>query len=235
MLFESQGPRLPVAAMCGDSNKMPPRGQKRACVLTHPSGTLLPARTRSLPCTQSAGENLQWRTSADSCPLRTFSIANETSARGGSDWETPSLRRSAGQVSIRPEVELGRRINGTSDTDQADEVAAATLTVLKGAKSDDNVNLGKHLKKIESIVSLKKPNTLTNDTNLGELSELERIKVFVKAERSPHLSQVKDAVENKRKFTKGVLKLFGTTTIDLSADGDEDDDSDEALQAFVDS
>ena len=50
---------------------------------------------------------------------------------------------------------------------------------------------------------------------------------------------MKDAVENKRKSTKGVLKLFGTTTIDLSADeeadGDEDDDSDEALQAFVDS
>ena len=58
-------------------------------------------------------------------------------------------------------------------------------------------------------------------------------------ERSPHLGQVKDTVENKRKSTKGVLKLFGTTTIDLSADeeadGDEDDDSDEALQAFVDS
>ena len=35
------------------------------------------------------------------------------------------------------------------------------------------------------------------------------------------------------------MKLFGATTIDLSADeeakGDEDDDSDEALQAFVDS
>ena len=50
---------------------------------------------------------------------------------------------------------------------------------------------------------------------------------------------MKDTVENKRKSTKGVLKLFGTTTIDLSADeeadGDEDDDSDEALQAFVDS
>ena len=110
--------------------------------------------------------------------------------------------------------------------------------MLKGAKSNDNVNLGKHLKKIESIVSLKKPNTL-NGTNLGELSELERIKVFVKAERSPHLDQVRDAVENTRKFTKGVLKLFGMTTIDLSAgeeaEGDDDDDSDEALQAFVDS
>ena len=113
------------------------------------------------------------------------------------------------------------------------------LTVLKGAKSEDNVNLGKYLKKIESIVSLKEPNTLTDDTNLGELSELERIKLFVKAERSPHLSQMNDAVENKRKSTKGAPKLFGTTTIDLGsgaeAEEDEDDDIDEALQAFVDS
>lgn len=73
----------------------------------------------------------------------------------------------------------------------------------------------------------------------SELPGHGRIKLFVKAERSPHLSQVKDAVENKRKSTKGVLKLFGTTTIDLGtgedAEGDEDDDSDEALQAFVDS
>ena len=121
----------------------------------------------------------------------------------------------------------------------SEEVARATLTVLKGAKSEDNVNLGKYLKKIESIVSLKEPNTLTDETNLGELSELERIKLFVKAELSPHLGQVKDAVENKRKSTKGVLKLFGTATFDLGsgaeAEEDEDDDIDEALQAFVDS
>ena len=42
-------------------------------------------------------------------------------------------------------------------------------------------NIGKVLMKIESIVNLKEPNTLTADTNLDELSELERIKLFVKA------------------------------------------------------
>ena len=92
---------------------------------------------------------------------------------------------------------LHREIRLVLPSFYSDEVAAATLTMLKGAKSDDNVNLGKHLKKIESIVSLKKPNTL-NGTNLGKISELEQIKVFVKAERSPHLNQVRDAVKNGR-------------------------------------
>ena len=130
---------------------------------------------------------------------------------------------------------LHREIRLVLPSFHSTDVAEATASKLKGAKSDDNINLGKHLKKIESIVSLKEPNTLTDHEMLDELSELERIKLFVKAERSPHLGRVKEAVENKRKSTKGVLKLFGTTTIDLSTGEDEDDDSDEALQAFVDS
>ncbi|EJK51962.1 hypothetical protein THAOC_28816, partial [Thalassiosira oceanica] len=69
--------------------------------------------------------------------------------------------------------------------DQANEVAAATLKVLKGAKSDDNVNLGKHL---------------------------EEDRVDRQLEGAEHSECTGE-----------------------EAEGDEDDDSDEALQAFVDS
>ena len=91
-----------------------------------------------------------------------------------------------------------------------EDVANATASALKSAKSDDNINLGKHLKKIEAIVKLKEENTLSDDDGLEEMTELDRYKLFIKADQSPRAAMVKEQLESRRKRTKNVLKLFGT-------------------------
>merc|ERR1712157_576795 len=62
---------------------------------------------------------------------------------------------------------------------------------LKNAKSEDNINLRKHLKMIEDIVKLKAKNTLTDDSNLEEMSELERYKLFMNVSDSPRAALYK--------------------------------------------
>ena len=61
-----------------------------------------------------------------------------------------------------------------------EDVAKATASALKSAKSDDNVNLDKYLKKIEAIVALKEKNTITGDDKLKDMTELERYKLLIK-------------------------------------------------------
>ena len=73
-----------------------------------------------------------------------------------------------------------------------DHVVEARAGALKNAKSEDNINLSKHLKAIEAIVKLKAKNTLTDDSNLEEISELERYKLFMNVGNSPQATSVRE-------------------------------------------
>ena len=125
----------------------------------------------------------------------------------------------------------------------SEDVAEATAGALKNAKSEDNINLSKHLKAIEAIVKLKAKNTLTDDSNLEEISELERYKLFMNVGDSPRAASVREQIENKRKRTKNVLGLFGTVPMygvgstEEIEDGDDSDDEDneDVINAFLDS
>ena len=124
-----------------------------------------------------------------------------------------------------------------------EDVANATASALKSAKSDDNINLGKHLKKIEAIVKLKEKNTLSDDDGLEEMTELDRYKLFIKADQSPRAAMVKEQLESRRKRTKNVLKLFGTkprygmsSTEEEQDEGDSDGEHDNnTLVAYLNS
>ena len=110
-----------------------------------------------------------------------------------------------------------------------EDVANARASALKSAKSDDNINLGKHLKKIEAIVKLKEKNTLSDhsDNDLADMTELDRYKLFIKADESPRAQMVKEQLENRRKRTKNVLKLFGTKPrYGMSSTDEEQDEGD---------
>ena len=41
------------------------------------------------------------------------------------------------------------------------------------------------------------------------MTELDRYKLFIKADESPHAAKIKEQLESRRKRTKNVLKLFG--------------------------
>ena len=108
-----------------------------------------------------------------------------------------------------------------------EDVANASASALKSAKSDNNINLGKHLKKIEAIVKLKEKNTLSDDDGLEEMTELDRYKLFIKADQSPRAVMVKEQLESRRKRTKNVLKLFGTKPrYGMSSTDEEQDEGD---------
>ena len=115
-----------------------------------------------------------------------------------------------------------------------EDVAKATASALKSAKSDDNVNLGKYLKKIEAIVALKEKNTITGDDKLEDMTELERYKLFIKADVSPRITSVKKQLENKRKRMKSVLGLFGTTPRYGMSSTEEEENEGDAFTAYLD-
>ena len=127
----------------------------------------------------------------------------------------------------------------------SEDVADATASALKSSKSDDSINLSKHLKTIEAIVKLKAKNTLSdhNEEELEEMSELERYKLFMNVDASPRAASVREQIENKRKRTKSVLGLFGAVPmygVDSTEDGEDGDDSDDedsedAINAYLDS
>ena len=124
-----------------------------------------------------------------------------------------------------------------------EDVANASASALKSAKSDNNINLGKHLKKIEAIVKLKEKNTLSDDDGLEEMTELDRYKLFIKADESPHAAKIKKQLESRRKRTKNVLKLFGnkprygmSSTEEERDEGDSDGEHDsDAFEVYINS
>ena len=127
----------------------------------------------------------------------------------------------------------------------SEDVADATASALKSSKSDDSINLSKHLKTIEAIVKLKAKNTLSdhNDEQLEAMSELQRYKLFMNVDASPRAASVREQIENKRKRTKSVLGLFGAVPmygVDSTEDGEngddsDDEDSEDAINAYLDS
>ena len=98
---------------------------------------------------------------------------------------------------------------------------------------------------IKAIVKLKAKNTLSNhnDEELEEMSELERYKLFMNVGASPRAASVREQIENKRERTKNVLGLFGTvpmygvgsTEDDEDGDASNDEDSEDVINAYLDS
>ena len=78
---------------------------------------------------------------------------------------------------------------------------------------------------------------------MEEISELERYKLFMNVGDSPRAASVREQIENKRKRTKNVLGLFGTvpmygvgsTEEDEDGGDSNDEDSEDVINAFLDS
>ena len=94
-----------------------------------------------------------------------------------------------------------------------------------------------------AIVKLKEKNTLSDDDGLEEMTELDRYKLFIKADQSPRAAMVKEQLESRRKRTKNVLKLFGnkprygmSSTEEEQDEGDSDGEHDnDAFNAYMNS
>ena len=75
------------------------------------------------------------------------------------------------------------------------------------------------------------------------MTKLDRYKLFIKADKSPHAAKIKEQLESRRKRTKNVLKLFGnkprygmSSTEEEQDEGDSDGEHDsDAFDAYMNS
>ena len=85
--------------------------------------------------------------------------------------------------------------------------------------------------------------TLPDDDGLEDMTELDRYKLFIKADTSPQAARIKEKIENRRKRTRNVLKLFGkkprygTSSTEEEQEGGESDGEHDnnAFDAYLDS
>ena len=56
------------------------------------------------------------------------------------------------------------------------------------------------------------------------MTELDRYKLFIKADKLPQAVRIKEQLENRRKRTKNVLELFGTKPRYRMSSTDEEQD-----------
>ena len=113
----------------------------------------------------------------------------------------------------------------------------ATKEKIKGTKSEEKLNLGKHLQKIKDIAFKGEENTI-DGTDLTNMSRLDILEHFIKVDESPNIAEVQDKLNNQRRKVVGVMKSFGNKICDLKRyrpkqrsendDDEEEEDDDNA-------